>query len=245
MSQLRSSFDQLTARMSSQTNLLSAMESDRVALSRAMTQNNDMKDRLEVLMAELDVSRQDRVRRDERIAALEAELRNADTVVQSAHQQHSPTTAVATINQRLKDATDGLVSDNHLGHHKVHHAHAVEAQTEVAAAENLSAHSPPSPTVNPSYLKAFEVKIRNLEDEVTMYKNRQLQADSEVIYLKNALRIREEEAKLLDLTERVGAYRNLEHRFVGAMKQNAELCDRVDQLEHVIMQLQGETETIG
>lgn len=87
--------------------------------------------------------------------------------------------------------------------------------------------------------------MRNLEDEVQMYKNRVVQADSEVIYLKNALRIREEEAKLLHLTERVGAYRNLEQRFVTAMRQNADAQDYVDQLEHLIMQLQGETETIG
>lgn len=66
-----------------------------------------------------------------------------------------------------------------------------------------------------------------------------------MIYLKNALRIREEEAKLLDMTERVGAFRSLENRFVEAMKHNAELQDHVDKLEHVTMQLQGESETIG
>ena len=104
--------------------------------------------------------------------------------------------------------------------------------------------SPSSPAESP-YLKGFGVKIRNLEDEVQMYKNRQIQGDSEVIYLKNALRIKEEEGRLLDLTERIGAYKNLEHKFVAAMKHNAELSEHIDQLEHVIMQLQGETETIG
>ncbi|OQV19490.1 hypothetical protein BV898_06481 [Hypsibius exemplaris] len=186
-----------------------------------MSQNMELKDRLAVLMAELDQSRQDRVLRDQRIQALEAEQRKIqhESVTHEGHQHHSSSIP----------STDRSFS--------------MEVQTdpsgEIESAPRFS------PTVSPAYMKAFEAKVRNLEDEVIMYKNRQLQADSEVIYLKNALRIREEEAKLLDLTERVGAYRSLEHRFIGAMKQNAELLDRVEQLEHVIMQLQGETETIG
>lgn len=87
--------------------------------------------------------------------------------------------------------------------------------------------------------------MQNLQDELDMYRNRIIEADSEVIYLKNTLQMKENEAKMINLAEKFGAYKNLESRFVESMRKNAEQQDEIDQLQHVIMQLQGETETIG
>jgi hypothetical protein len=85
ISQLRAAYEKISTTLADQSKLLPVMESDKVALSRAMTQNKDMKDRLEVLMAELEQSRQDRVLRDQRIIALETDLKTAHTA--SLHHQ--------------------------------------------------------------------------------------------------------------------------------------------------------------
>ncbi|GAV00217.1 hypothetical protein RvY_11099 [Ramazzottius varieornatus] len=195
--QVREAYQAMAGSMTDQKALMKAVESDKVALSRAMVQNKELKERLQELTDQLESAR-----------------------------------ASATV-------TPDVAAE------RGREVQSMEVQTEAV--------EPPSPLTNgfspvplePHFLKAFEVKIRNLEDEVQMYKNRQIQGDSEVIYLKNALRIKEEEGRLLDLTERIGAYKNLEHKFIAAMKQNADLSEHIDQLEHVIMQLQGETETIG
>ncbi|XP_055336812.1 golgin subfamily A member 2-like [Paramacrobiotus metropolitanus] len=194
--------EQLAASASDRSSLLASVESDKVALSRAVSQNHELKRLLDGLTVELQQEKEQSY-----------QLRTqADAVASGA--PRSPSRSL------------------------------MHSQTEMAVPVNTpaSASSQPQPA---AHARAFEGKIRNLEDEMQLYKNRVIQADSEVIYLKNALRIKEEESKLLELTERVGAYKTLEHKFVASMKQNAELQDQVDQLEHVILQLQGETETIG
>ena len=41
------------------------------------------------------------------------------------------------------------------------------------------------------------------------------------------------------------AMKQLENKYTKAMRDKADLTDKSEQLEHIIMQLQGETETIG
>jgi predicted nucleic acid-binding Zn-ribbon protein len=41
------------------------------------------------------------------------------------------------------------------------------------------------------------------------------------------------------------AMKQLEGKFSAAMRSNADLTDQKENLEHIILQLQGETETIG
>ncbi len=41
------------------------------------------------------------------------------------------------------------------------------------------------------------------------------------------------------------AMRQLESKYTAAMRDKADLTDNKEQLEHLIMQLEGETETIG
>ena len=41
------------------------------------------------------------------------------------------------------------------------------------------------------------------------------------------------------------AFQMLEKRYTAAMRSKADLCDTVDELEHTIQKLQGETDTIG
>ena len=80
-------------------------------------------------------------------------------------------------------------------------------------------------------------RIESLESEQVSLINQLNEAKS-----NNTSRLADAETKP---SEQLNSFQMLEDKFNKVMKQNAELKEKNQELEHVILQLQSETETIG
>nr|KAG5712114.1 hypothetical protein BaRGS_020840 [Batillaria attramentaria] len=252
------------------TQLLESVQSDRTALSRALTQNRELKSQLAELQNGFVKLQEDEVNPifEKRLSKKEAEVQKLQEKSQVAERQ-----------QYQQDQIQ-----DRLRHYEAQAQLVDTLQNELTAAQDMmEALTTQNSELRTMLIKATEVKPRSENSSDSGEKSqtddlidsltatiKQLEMERGQLYehLKEQRHLSDNlSVKVADLQEEVirkssdytdndkitrseyeqlkTAMEMIQEKYMRVMRDKAELSDKADQLEHLVVQLQGETDTIG
>ncbi|XP_070176381.1 golgin subfamily A member 2-like isoform X2 [Littorina saxatilis] len=289
--------DQMGSQVEDRTSLLESVQSDRTALSRALTQNKELKAQLAELQNGFVKLSNDNM---ELVTKLQGtEYNTNDLAAKLANQEDELTALREQLSQReaeiqsLKDATQAAQKQQYqqdqiqdrLRHYEAQAQLVDTLQNELTAAQDMmEALTTQNSELRAMLIKATEVRPRSDEngsengdksqtndliDSLTAT-IKQLELERGQLYesLKEQRHLSDNlSVKVADLNEEVirkssdfvdsdkisrSDYEQLktsmemiQEKYTRVMRDKADLTDKADQLEHLVVQLQGETDTIG
>ncbi|XP_052790929.1 golgin subfamily A member 2-like [Mya arenaria] len=274
--------------------LLENIQSDKTALSRALTQNKDLKqqlaelqngfvkmsnDNMELLnqlQSEQHTLRDLQVRlntQEDTLTSLQQELSNKDTELVKAIENSVEANKVKLLHEQIQDR---------LRHYEAQAQLVETLQKELHSSQDIvDALTTQNSELRTMLIRATETKVLNPDMDVE-----NAQRDSVISSLQSTIqqlesernRLMESLAKQRDLTDHLGvkvsdleeevvqnnasnpdsdrvsrndfdklkhAMEMIQDKYNRVMRDKADLSDKADELEHMVLQLQGETETIG
>nr|CAD7588321.1 unnamed protein product [Timema genevievae] len=279
--ELESLMERLQGDQPDQHKLLAAMESDKVAASRAVGQNQQLKKQLEELQEgfvrvsnnKLELTEklqyEQHISKElaERLAQQETELNELrgrleekDRQIQSLEQNSRELSTQVLQHNQITDRMRHYEAQGHFSDQLQQELQQskeriqalskqnTELRTLLAQSDSRDANtqdgSTPTTDRKDDMLATLSASVRQLELErdqlLEQLKGLQVTEGDVTASLEESapLSSNEDEKKLT-------AMEQLEERFTRTMKEVAELSDEKQRLEHLVLQLQGETETIG
>lgn len=288
--------DQMGSHMEDRTQLLESVQSDRTALSRALTQNKELKSQLAELQNGFVKLSNDNM---ELVTKLQGKEHNTNDLAARLAQQEDELTDLRELLSKKESEVNRLAEksraaekqqyqqdqiQDRLRHYEAQAQLVHSLQNELTAAQDMmEALTTQNSELRTMLIKATEKKTRaenrgesgekshkdDLIDSLTAT-IRQLELErgqlyenlKEQRYVADSLGI-----KVADLQEEVirrtadyadddritrseyeqlkTAMEMIQEKYTRVMRDKAELTDKADQLEHLVVQLQGETDTIG
>ncbi|KAL3280542.1 hypothetical protein HHI36_003774 [Cryptolaemus montrouzieri] len=275
--QLESTVEQLRGSQPDNAVLLATMESDKIAASRAISQNNELKKQMEGMQEVLLKVNNDNVQLTENVS-LERKT-NRDLLEKLQKTEISFQTLAEAIEikdkelvhlrEQLERTNKQVVQQEQLSdrlrHYEAQDHSSQSLQIELQNAQQIIAHL----TNELSVLKRNQINQENHSDITNTQTNQHddnLSDNPDVLHeLRNQLihlqtrnkeleslvmKIQSTEEKNTDTNGNEGldketAMKHLEKKFLRTMEEIARLTEEKQRLEHLVLQLQGETETIG
>uniref|UniRef100_A0A2C9L5K9 Golgin subfamily A conserved domain-containing protein n=1 Tax=Biomphalaria glabrata TaxID=6526 RepID=A0A2C9L5K9_BIOGL len=267
ISSLERSLEELGEQAGDKAQLLESIQSDKTALSRAMTQNKELKSQLAELQQGFVKMSQDNM---ELVTKLQTEQHSVNELSAKLAQQEDEITQLrATLSHKeqsiseLSQATQAAEREKYQQSQMSDRLRHYEAQAQLV--DTLQNELTSAQVKWFSKLLGTDLRIQSLQDTIRQLENERAQLyDSlkEQRALSDNLGI-----KIADLNEELiktrtdnldsdkisrGEYNELKNamemiqqKYMHVMKDKADLSDKADQLEHLVLQLQGETDTIG
>ncbi|XP_041370110.1 golgin subfamily A member 2-like isoform X2 [Gigantopelta aegis] len=293
---LESTISHLGAEAGDKASLLESVQSDKTALSRALTQNKDLKrqlaelqngfvklsnDNMELLTT-LQGKEHTTIELTQKLAQQEDELKNQKQLMLKKDAELSQLYSM-TENVKKEEFQQDQIQDR-LRHYEAQAQLVDTLQNELTSAQDMmDALTTQNRELRTMLIKATEVKMdSDNSDETDMGKNRDevidslsstiRQLENERVQLIDSLREQRELSdsfgvKVADLQEEIirktqdnldndiitradydqlkTAMEMVQEKYSKVMRDKADLSDKADQLEHMVTQLQGETDTIG
>ncbi|KAG5866238.1 hypothetical protein JTB14_027640 [Gonioctena quinquepunctata] len=260
LSQLESMVDQLRGNQPDSVKLLAAMESDKVAAARAVQQNKELKDQMESMQEVFMKMDNDKVELTEKLNMEQSSNKDLLEKLQKTELQL----------QRLTDAIE--IKDRELSHLR---DNSTDVNKQVLMQEQLEDRLGHYESRDTGYQtlqyelqesKSTVVSLTNEINTLRSERNSEKQTgdicDADVLrkQLKELQITNQElESKLenqvddngqynnenVSSLDKDGALRHLEEKVKRTMQDIADLTEEKQRLEHLVLQLQGETETIG
>nr|CAD7454965.1 unnamed protein product [Timema tahoe] len=279
--ELESLVEQLQGDQPDQHKLLAAMESDKVAASRAVGQNQQLKKQLEELQEgfvrvsnnKLELTEklqyEQHISKElaERLAQQETELNELrgrleekDRQIQSLEQNSRELSTQVLQHNQITDRMRHYEAQGHFSDQLQQELQQskeriqalskqnTELRTLLAQSDSRDANtqdgSTPTTDRKDDMLATLSASVRQLELE----RDQLLEQLKGLQVTEGDVTASPEESAPLSSNEdekKLTAMEQLEERFTRTMKEVAELSDEKQRLEHLVLQLQGETETIG
>ncbi|XP_071631430.1 golgin subfamily A member 2 [Temnothorax longispinosus] len=230
--------------------LVQSLESEKLGASRAVSQNQQLKEQLTEMEnafvnlsnAKLDLTEQLQAERNIG-RKLNARLNTVETQMDNLKEKliEKETSLIELEKEKLQNAQ---ITDQ-MQHYQAqsHHAHTLqqELQNALIYIENLKKE-------NEELLKKLENKVQEeshllrkaVNDHGDQYLTKNEQNCNDIVTTQN-LPLPEDKS----ISDNIGPIEKLEKRFKETMEKVAELTDEKQKLEHLVLQLQSETETIG
>ncbi|KAF2897178.1 hypothetical protein ILUMI_09006 [Ignelater luminosus] len=250
--------------------LLAAMESDKVAAARAVTQNSELKQQLEEMQQAFVRMSNDKLDLTEKLTSEEYKNKElTEKLSQVETQLHTLSDAINIKDNELTQMRETLVHQNkqilqqdqladRLRHYEAQDSSSYALQIELQKAqdqvqmltkenarlkqelEDVNLHDSPI-----SINKQNTEEIPNKELEIQ--ENDQDNKKSTIEHSDTACQTMNTEGHNLDLNilDKEVAMKHLEEKFTRTMLDIANLTEEKQRLEHIVTQLQGETDTIG
>ncbi|KAK3784438.1 hypothetical protein RRG08_039439 [Elysia crispata] len=305
ISMLERTMEELDQREGDQAQLLESIQSDRTALSRALTQNKELKGQLTELQAGFVKMSKDNMElvtrfqteqyslnevhaklaaKDKELRDMEQMLSTKETELSKLHETSQQAEKVSYQHDQIKDR---------LRHYEAQAQLVDTLQNELTSAQDMmDALTTQNNELRTMLIKATEIKpvthsnnnscdddtensnqrdeiIQSLQDTIKqlenergqMYENlkeqRQLSdrlgiqiadLNEELIRKTADCQSSDSEHQTISRSEYIElrtAMEMIQEKYMHVMQDKAELSDKADQLEHLVLQLQGESETIG
>ncbi|XP_060516504.1 golgin subfamily A member 2-like isoform X2 [Cylas formicarius] len=267
ISQLENMVEQLRGNQPDSVKLLATMESDKVAAARAVQQNKDLKmqlDSMQEVFMKLDndkveltdrLNLQQQTNKDlmEKLQKTELHLQTLADAIEIKDQElvhlreasadfDRDTLHYKQLEDRLRhyEATDN--SSNALQHELQDMKHTVIKLTNELNKMKNNVQIERPPELSESELGEAKKKIIELTKEINRLKSQKnvdLNIENKEV---NDLITNDSNQNMLD---KENAMKYLEEKVKRTMQEIANLTDEKQRLEHIVLQLQGETETIG
>ncbi|XP_046556610.1 golgin subfamily A member 2-like isoform X2 [Haliotis rubra] len=304
ISELESTVNTLGEEAGDKAQLLENIQSDKTALSRALTQNKDLKQQLAELqsgfvklsnenmemMTKLQGEEHSGNELAQRLAQQEDEIKDLRESVSSKDRELSELQKVVSISQREEYQQDQiqdrlrhyeaqaqlvdtlqneLTSAQRLKEERLDMMDALTTQnrelramlikaTEVKANSEHSIDDPENESKRDSLMGSLQSTIHQLESERSqLVDNLREQRDlpdslgikvadlQEEILRKTQMNFENDIITRADYDQLKTALEMIQDKYSRVMRDKAELTDKADMLEHMVTQLQGETDTIG
>ncbi|XP_046338569.2 golgin subfamily A member 2-like isoform X3 [Haliotis rufescens] len=296
ISELESTVSTLGEEAGDKAQLLENIQSDKTALSRALTQNKDLKQQLAELqsgfvklsnenmemMTKLQGEEHSGNELGQRLAQQEDEIKDLRESVSSKDREMSELQKVVSISQREEYQQDQI--QDRLRHYEAQAQLVDTLQNELTSAQDMmDALTTQNRELRAMLIRATEVKansehsidadneskrdgvmeslqstIQQLESERSqLVDNLREQRDlsdslgikvadlQEEILRKNQMNFDNDIITRADYDQLKMALEMIQDKYSRVMRDKAELTDKADMLEHMVTQLQGETDTIG
>ncbi|XP_072396123.1 golgin subfamily A member 2-like [Diabrotica undecimpunctata] len=259
LNQLETMVEQLKGNQPDTAKLLATMESDKVAAARAVQQNMELKEQLESMAEVFAKMDNDKVELTEKLGIQQSASKDLLEKLQKTELHLQMLTDAIEIKDReLSHLRDSSMELNEVLDHEEQHtseshetcSHTLQNELKEAnetivkltnELNNQRNQISPSPQVSVgddiSYLvkQLEELKLKNQELE-TKLENHTIDDNY------NKLLTQDDSESILQKEE---AMKRLEEKFKRRMQDIADLTEEKQRLEHLVLQLQGETETIG
>ncbi|XP_071111541.1 golgin subfamily A member 2-like isoform X4 [Haliotis cracherodii] len=296
ISELESTVSTLGEEAGDKAQLLENIQSDKTALSRALTQNKDLKQQLAELqsgfvklsnenmemMTKLQGEEHSGNELGQRLAQQEDEIKDLRESVSSKDREMSELQKVVSISQREEYQQDQI--QDRLRHYEAQAQLVDTLQNELTSAQDMmdalttqnrelramlikatevkanSEHSidPDNESKRDGVMESLQSTIQQLESERSqLVDNLREQRDlsdslgikvadlQEEILRKNQMNFDNDIITRADYDQLKMALEMIQDKYSRVMRDKAELTDKADMLEHMVTQLQGETDTIG
>lgn len=239
--------------------LLQAMESDKVAASRAVEQNAQLKQQLEEMQQAFVRMSNDKLDLTERLTSEEYRGKDlSEKLAYTEHQLHTLSEAIAIKDNELTHMRDTLAHQNkqilqqdqlndRLRHYEAQDGSTNALQFELQQAhqqiEHLSKENQSLKEEANKVTNSFQDQLRSERLQLLSKSN----PDSLNIEVGSQTVSDGDDSKSIDLSmlDKEVAMKHLEEKFTRTMTDIASLTEEKQSLEHIVMQLQDETETIG
>ncbi|KAF5291717.1 hypothetical protein FQR65_LT11410 [Abscondita terminalis] len=258
---LESAMENIQADKPDSAKLLAAMESDKVAASRAVEQNSQLKQQLEEMQQAFVKTSNDKLDLTDRLTS--EEFRNKELSEKLTHveqQLHTLSDAIKIKDNELTHIRDTLEHQNkqmlqhdqlndRLRHYEAqdgsaptlqHELQKTLEQVEQLTKENIALKEDLSKLNSSMQDQLSQDRLRLLTtangDSTSLNIEVGSQTVSDVDDIKSVD---------LNMMDKEVAMRHLEEKFTRTMADIANLTEEKHRLEHIVTQLQGETETIG
>nr|XP_023020254.1 golgin subfamily A member 2 isoform X2 [Leptinotarsa decemlineata] len=261
LSQLESMVEQLRGNQPDSVKLLATMESDKVAAARAVQQNKELKEQMESMQEVFMKLDNDKVELTEK---LNLELSSNKELLEKLQKTELQL-------QRLTDAIE--IKDRELSHlrenttelnrqiltqeqlsDRLSHCEVQDNLTQTLQQELRETKSTVIRLTNEMNILRNERKSDKVIDSMDKIDEGDLRKQLEELELKNhELELKLEDHSMFgkhfdentDTLDKESAMRHLEEKVKHTMQKIADLTDEKQRLEHLVLQLQSETETIG
>ncbi|XP_030757780.1 golgin subfamily A member 2 [Sitophilus oryzae] len=258
ISQLESMIDQLRGNQPDSVKLLAAMESDKVAASRAIQQNKELKQQLESMQEVFQKMDNDKVELTENLKG--QQQTNKELIEKLQKTELSLQSLADAIEIKDKELTHLRESSDEMNRQTLHHEQLEDRLRHYEAHDN-SAHILQNELHNAKQIIAqLTNELNRVKSESHVEKNvngdgiveleearkRILELSDEVNRLKllNGNEVTENFDTNDNIVNKEKAMKYLEEKVKKTMQEIADLSDEKQRLEHIVLQLQSETETI-
>ncbi|KAL1513475.1 hypothetical protein ABEB36_002881 [Hypothenemus hampei] len=269
ISQLESIIEQLRGNQPDSVKLLATMESDKVAASRAIQQNKELKQQLESMQEVFKKMDNDKVELTENLRGQQQTNKELIEKMQKTEATLQSLADAIEIKdqelQRLRNASEELTRqalhheqlEDRWRHYEAHDNSAYVLQKELQEAKQtilkLKNELNQKEENNELIYQLNEARqtILQLTDELNLSRqlsnsNQKFEKSQDVLEIAQVV---DDNQKEFDKNENVldkeNVMKYLEEKVKKTMQEIADLTDEKQRLEHIVMQLQGETETIG
>ncbi|XP_065163848.1 golgin subfamily A member 2-like isoform X2 [Atheta coriaria] len=253
---LESTIERLKGNQTNNTQMLADIESEKVAASRAVEQNIKLKQQLEEMQEAFIRMTNDKAELLTQLSSEEFRYKELeDLQTQTIHQLHMLTEAIEIKDRELTQIRTKVEDvDKHVLHQdqlndRLRHYEAHENSAHALTHELQHAKDEIHALINKN--KQLEMKLADMESsEIKL--NPEVHESEDVEMVTQSIQTEVEvdsaipQVKNTEMTSaREIAMRQLENKFMRTMQEIANLQDEKQMLEHIVLQLQGETETIG
>ncbi|WAR30727.1 GOGA2-like protein [Mya arenaria] len=233
--------------------LLENIQSDKTALSRALTQNKDLKQQLAELQNGFVKMSNDNMEllnqlQSEQHTLRDLQLSNKDTELVKAIENSVEANKVKLLHEQIQDR---------LRHYEAQAQLVETLQKELHSSQVLNPDMDVENAQRDSVISSLQSTIQQLESErnrlmESLAKQRDLtdhlgvkvsDLEEEVVQ-NNASNPDSDRVSRNDFDKLKHAMEMIQDKYNRVMRDKADLSDKADELEHMVLQLQGETETI-
>ncbi|KAB0797817.1 hypothetical protein PPYR_08810 [Photinus pyralis] len=256
---LESQMENLQSDQPDNAKLLHAIESDKIAASRAVEQNTQLKQQLEEMQQAFVRMSNDKLDLTERLTSEEYHNKELhEKLTHTEHQLHTLSEAIAIKDGELTHMRDTLALQNkqilqhdqlndRLRHYEAQDGSSNALQNELQQAQHLIEHlSKENQTLREEASKITD----SIQDQLRSERLQLLsQSNPDILNIEVGSQTVSDvdDSKSVDLStlDKEAAMKHLEDKFTRTMADIANLTEEKQRLEHIVMQLQDETETIG
>ncbi|XP_017784293.1 PREDICTED: golgin subfamily A member 2 [Nicrophorus vespilloides] len=237
ISELEKNLERLRGNQTDSSRLLAAIESDKVAASRAVQQNTQLKQQLEEMQDAFIKMTNDKAELVDKLTSEVYKEKELDERMQQY--EHQIQTLVDAVKIKDKELTEIRESSTNLSKQVIDQSQLNDRLRHYEAHEHSS--------------QALNNDLHEALQQVAKLKANEDVLQNEIFSLKQRLDVKMlpqvvnggEHHMLEHSDNKEMAMRQLETKFMNTMKDIANLQDEKQMLEHLVMQLQGETDTIG
>ncbi|XP_057660608.1 golgin subfamily A member 2 [Diorhabda carinulata] len=259
LNQLESMVEQLRGNQPDSVKLLATMESDKVAAARAVQQNKELKEQLESLTEVFAKMDNDKVELTEKLGTEQSSNKDLLEKLQKTELQlqrltdaieikdrelfHLRETALEMNKQTLQheQLTDRLrhyeAQDN--ASHYIQNELQEAKKTITRLTNELNDRKNRDCDIHEEITNSDEVSTLRKQLEELKIRNRELEDKNDIVDNNNDCALNNEHIRKEE------AMKRLEDKVKRTMQDIADLTEEKQRLEHLVLQLQGETETIG
>ncbi|CAL1537154.1 unnamed protein product [Lymnaea stagnalis] len=295
---LERSVEEMGEQAGDKVQLLESIQSDKTALSRALSQNKELKAQLAELQQVFVKMSNDNM---ELVTRLQTEQHSSNELSSKLAQQEDELTGLRQVLSQKESeisqmslATQAVEKEKYQQNQMTDRLRHYEAQAQLvdtlqneltSAQDMMEALTTQNSELRTMLIKATEVKsashskmengedvpnprdeiIQSLQDTIKQLENERTQlyeslkeqrrlSDSlgikiadlnEELIRKKSDSMDSDKISRAEYNELKNAMEMIQQKYMHVMKDKAELSDKADQLEHLVLQLQGETDTIG